>query len=318
MRNIKLKELSFALVVTLVLIETQSSLALSDDRSELLTKIRIQRTAIKRAGDQLNSVEKGIAEADKTLNVIKKTLDETGDPELVLDDLAKADRILKRIESTINFISTQTASIEAVLKTIAEIVRESGLTKLETELKEAFTLLDETNKRLRSDEEKAESVRKAFGQVADKISLALTAVGRSNLKSVDETGVDAKIVFVEDGTTLMVIGTATGLDPAETYFSNIYDIGSASEGPGACVPSIFDPKDPDFILPTMFLGFWEVDADGNGRLCAINTNDGADFVPLDKIGTVSVRLIVGPPPAPDAPPMNELVACGSVNSRPRP
>ncbi len=62
----------------------------------------------------------------------------------------------------------------------------------------------------------------------------------------------------------------------------------------------------------MFLGFWEVDQDGNGRLSVVNTNDGFDYVPLDKIGTVSVRLFVAPPPEPGAPPITELVACGQV------
>ena len=131
-------------------------------------------------------------------------------------------------------------------------------------------------------------------------------VGRAELRPIDESGITAKIKFVDDGTTLMVTGKAKGLDPAESYLSNIYDIGSFPSGPGACLPTIFNSQDPDFILPTMFLGFWEVDQDGNGKLLVTNTNGGADFVPLDKIGTVSIRRFI----APGAPPETELVACG--------
>ena len=139
-----------------------------------------------------------------------------------------------------------------------------------------------------------------------------TIMGKANLSQTDNSGVKASIQFVDDGTMLMVIGTATGLNPNESYLSNIYDIRSAPGGPEACRPTIFDPGDPDFILPTMFLGFWTVDADGSGTLFAINTNFGLDYVPLDKIGTVSVRRFVAPPMFPGAPPVTELVACGNV------
>ena len=137
-------------------------------------------------------------------------------------------------------------------------------------------------------------------------------MGSANPHQIDSSGVQARIQFVDDGTMLMVIGTATGLDPNESYLSNIYDIRSAPGGAEACEPTIFDPGDPDFILPTMFLGFWTVDADGSGTLFAINTNFGLDYVPLDKIGTVSVRLFVAPPMVPGAPPVTELVACGKA------
>lgn len=316
MRNISLIGVSFALI--LGSIEAQSSLASSVNRSELFTKIKIQKNEIKKIGDRLDAVGKEVVEANELLQFIKETFEDTGDPDLVLDDLEEADQVLKDIENEVDSISKKLALINETLKEISNIVRKFKLTRLERELKMAFELLDTVERRFSGDREKVASSRKAFDQLAKKISSSLTAVGGSDLKPVDDSGVEASIVFVDDGRTLRVVGTATGLDPAETYLSNIYDVGSVSEGPGACVPSIFDPKDPDFILPTMFLGFWEVDADGNGRLCAINTNSGADFVPLDKIGTVSVRLIVAPPPAPDAPPMTQLVACGRVNEQRRP
>ncbi|MCZ6681764.1 MAG: hypothetical protein O7B26_01195, partial [Planctomycetota bacterium] len=71
------------------------------------------------------------------------------------------------------------------------------------------------------------------------------AVGHANVRSIDESGIAAKIKFLDDGTTLMVTGRAKGLDPAGSYLSNIYDIGSLPTGPSACGPTIFDPQDPN-------------------------------------------------------------------------
>ena len=92
--------------------------------------------------------------------------------------------------------------------------------------------------------------------------------------------------------------------------------GSVPSGPKACQPTIFDPTDPDFLLATMFVGFWVVDSDGTATLEAINTNGGFDYVPLSKVGNTSVRLVTGPPPQGSMIPMTELVACGHVNRRP--
>ena len=141
--------------------------------------------------------------------------------------------------------------------------------------------------------------------------------GSARLTQIDESGVEARIEFVDDGAVLTITGEATGLDPFETYVTLIYDNGSLPGGPNACAPTIFNPADPGFILSTMLTGFWEVDEEGNGTLFAINTNFGADYVPLDRFRNTSVRLVTGPPPGPGAPPMTELVACGRVASQPR-
>ena len=103
--------------------------------------------------------------------------------------------------------------------------------------------------------------------------------------------IEVEIDFEDDGAVLSVTGEAEGLTPGDTYISLIYDIGSEAEGPDACEPTIFDENDPNFILFTMVLGFWNVDGDGDGTLSAINTNFGADYVPLSKIGTVSIRNV---------------------------
>ena len=135
-------------------------------------------------------------------------------------------------------------------------------------------------------------------------------IGQANLQPIDRSGVRAKITFIDDGSMLMVLGTATGLDPAQSYVTLIYDNGSLPGGPSACQPTIFNPFDPEFLLPTMFVGFWSVDADGNGTLNAINTNGGFNYVPLEKFRSTSVRLVTGPPPPGGSIPMTQLVACG--------
>ena len=137
--------------------------------------------------------------------------------------------------------------------------------------------------------------------------------GKANLHQISNSGVKARIQFVDDGTTLTVTGTATGLDPAESYVTLIYDNGSVPGGPKACQPTIFDPTDPDFLLMTMFIGFWTVDGEGQGTLEAINTNGGLDYVPLGRFRNTSVRLVTGPPPKGSVIPMTELVACGHVS-----
>ena len=50
--------------------------------------------------------------------------------------------------------------------------------------------------------------------------------GMANLEPIDRSGIRARIEFEDDGTTLTVTGTATGLDPAESYVTLIYDNGS--------------------------------------------------------------------------------------------
>ena len=140
----------------------------------------------------------------------------------------------------------------------------------------------------------------------------LGSAERGSAAADPPTRIKAKFEFVDDGTTLRVFGNARGMAPNATYASLVYDVGSLAEGPGACAPSIFNPTDPNFILNTMFLGLWEVDARGRGRLSVLNTNGGFDFVPLSKIGSVSVRLLLdGTPSGPTF-----LEACGAIRTRP--
>ncbi len=139
----------------------------------------------------------------------------------------------------------------------------------------------------------------------------------ANVHPMNDSGVQARIDFVDDGATLFVTGVADGLDPTQTYLTLIYDNGALPGGPNACRPTIFDPGDPEFLLNRMVVGSWSVDGNGNGTLSAINTNFGADYVPIGLFRAASVRRVLGPPPAPGAPPPTELVACGHVATQPQ-
>ncbi len=113
------------------------------------------------------------------------------------------------------------------------------------------------------------------------------AEAEADLDEINESGIEGEIEFTDDGTTLTIVGEADGMDPGVEYHSLIYDNGSVATGPGACLPTIFDPTDPDFLLPTMFIGVWSVDEDGEGTLAATNTTGG--YVPLGKFRTMSIR-----------------------------
>ena len=150
--------------------------------------------------------------------------------------------------------------------------------------------------------------------VASSMIVAAAAAGglgfpkRGRVAADPPTSIRAEFRLVDDGTKLTVVGHARGMTPGVTYGSLIYDVGAVAEGPRACAPSIFNPTDPDFILNTMFLGLWKVDKSGRGTLSTINTNGGLDFVPLSKIGAVSVRRLV------DGTPTGRTVleACGAL------
>ena len=133
------------------------------------------------------------------------------------------------------------------------------------------------------------------------------------------SGVTGVIFFVDDGATLTITGTATGLTPGIPYGSLIYDKESEDDGPEACEPAIFDPAEEGFILPTMFIGIWIVAPDGTGTLSAINIVDDDTgmrvYVPLDLIGTVSIRDLTVPNPGPpffDGSGPAAVVACGEL------
>jgi hypothetical protein len=131
------------------------------------------------------------------------------------------------------------------------------------------------------------------------------ALGAARLHQVDQSGVKARILFLDSGspdTGLVVAGTATGLDPTQAFFTLVYDAGALPAGPRACEPS---PAN-NLTVDQMGVDFWTVNPDGTGNLFRIKTDSA--YAPLSDIGAVSIRHVVGPPPEGFI-----LQACGRVH-----
>src|SRR5262245_26053784 len=97
------------------------------------------------------------------------------------------------------------------------------------------------------------------------ISAALYAAnltGHAELAQIDQTGIQARIFFVDNGTHLFALGSATGLTPGHRYISLFYGPASVPGGPAACEP------DGTLNGPQMIVGFWSVASDGSGTLTA--------------------------------------------------
>lgn len=160
------------------------------------------------------------------------------------------------------------------------------------------------------------------------IALASSGIETADAKLEPNTSfgpsvVNAEIHFIDDtvNNRLTIHGSATGLVPGAAYFSLVYDVTSLDEGRTACLPGV-GPGDPRFLdQPQMVVGFWVNNGDGTGTLDAVkspsgNTNAGLAgspfatapaYVPISKIGTMSVRIVLGPPPGGFV-----LRACGSL------
>jgi hypothetical protein len=139
-------------------------------------------------------------------------------------------------------------------------------------------------------------------------SLAVSAqgTGSAQLAEIDSSGIQARVVFLDSGSRqngLVVSGVATGLDPNQFYISLLYDTGSTAEGPAACLPT-----GPGITPGQMIVGLWRVAANGTGTLFAIKNGD--SYVPLRNVGTMSIRVVLGP-----APQGAVLEACGRVRRR---
>ncbi len=127
------------------------------------------------------------------------------------------------------------------------------------------------------------------------------SIGTARLREINESGIRARIVFIDTGSQLIVIGRARGLDPNEDYISLVYNVGSVPTGPTACTPT-----DGSLTAEQMDAGMWTVAEDGTGSLFAVKTEE--FFAGLNEIGNMSIRVIVPPPGRP------VLQACGRVRS----
>jgi hypothetical protein len=112
---------------------------------------------------------------------------------------------------------------------------------------------------------------------------ATKARGDARLHQYNQSGIQGRITFFDDGSTLTAHGTATGMNPSDFYISLLYDNRSVPGGPLACEPSASNTVTEE----QMFVGVWVVDANGNGTLSSEKT--GASYVPLSQFRTVSIR-----------------------------
>lgn len=117
-------------------------------------------------------------------------------------------------------------------------------------------------------------------------------------------GIVDRVVLFDFGDKLTISARGTGMDANETYISQIFDSGSVASGPDACQQTIFDPADPGYLIDIQFLGFY-----ADQRLST--TYSGADYVSLDKIGTVSFERVISVDPL-----VTERLACSKVTIRP--
>ncbi len=136
------------------------------------------------------------------------------------------------------------------------------------------------------------------------VAVDSSPLGSARLHSIEQSGISGQIFFLDTGNPdngLVVSGRATGLDPAGTFITLVYDTGAAPGGPNACLPS-----NTSLTSSQMFVGVWQVASDGTGTLFEQRTGDA--YVGLESIGAVSIRNVQGPIPQGAV-----LAACGNVH-----
>jgi hypothetical protein len=147
-------------------------------------------------------------------------------------------------------------------------------------------------------------------------TLALTLLGSSvasadtttvtaNIHQIDKSGIKAELTFVDDGASLNATGTGTGFELNKFYLSLVYEAGSKPAGPQAC-ESPYPPDDPRYLADfnQRFLGFWffgpsttkffitgSFVATDNGAQFVPGPKTGGNYVPLSRLGTVSIREV---------------------------
>ncbi len=134
-------------------------------------------------------------------------------------------------------------------------------------------------------------------------ALSSPSTGSATLHPYDRSGVRAQMDFVDtqdENTGLIIIGTATGLDPTKIYFSSLHE--SVPGGPHAC-----EISESGFDEERIFTITWHVNPDGTGTLFAIQ-NEGA-YLSLSDFDTVGIRELT----VAGRPDLAPLVACGQVN-----
>lgn len=110
---------------------------------------------------------------------------------------------------------------------------------------------------------------------------------------INGSGVRGSITVTDDGGAITVVGSATGLDPANIggYVSLFYDKASSVQGPHACEPGRNVGTGTDHPLSLTILQMilddaWVVDSDGVGSFGPASP---LAYVPADMVGTISIR-----------------------------
>lgn len=148
---------------------------------------------------------------------------------------------------------------------------------------------------------------------ADLMALNTTAAADHGFRVGEKVGT---ISVMDDGSSLVISGTADGLDPDNEvpgYASLFYDVSSSVHGPEACEPRAGEDHVLHITDAQMFVGVWvghgPDDGNGSGTLLQLGP---PQYVPVDRVGTVSIRdLRINGGFGPDA-----VVACGRVTHDP--
>jgi hypothetical protein len=116
------------------------------------------------------------------------------------------------------------------------------------------------------------------------------ALGSSQLHQENTSGISARFYFFDDGNQLVVVGIASGLDPAGDYCTLLYGNGALPGGPNGCAGTTVTS-----------VGDWNVNGDGIGTISASFSGFG-----LEDFGANSIQLnsCAAPPGA--------LQACGHI------
>ncbi len=123
------------------------------------------------------------------------------------------------------------------------------------------------------------------------VSAGATATATAEQHPVGGSGIHGLIHFTDNGSTLTVDGSATGLTPRVPYFSLIYTLGSDPGGvsenksprPGNSLPACDDLNraGASTVTPTqMAVGFWLNHNDGTGTLHVVKSTHGNSQEPL--------------------------------------
>jgi hypothetical protein len=154
--------------------------------------------------------------------------------------------------------------------------------------------------------------------------------GSATLHPENKSGIKALIHVQTTGRTNTITGFATGMDPNKAYVSLFYDTGSVPGGPCACIPTTPSPK-PDVCKTTdaqpltfsqMVIGYWLPLIGSSTRTLTVLKAGPPDaavplaFVPLENIGTVSIRedtQLGAPLPEKPDPTRFQLRACGKFH-----